>query len=106
MNRSDHEAAATEAFMKALVQAPFDAGPLPDPSFLWWKAQLLRRWDAEREAAKPIELGERVQIGVAPFGVYILFGALWHFAPPSGGLAIATVLIAMVVLASVAAVRA
>jgi hypothetical protein len=29
---------------------------------LWWKAQLLRRWDAERRAQLPLDLMQPVEI--------------------------------------------
>jgi hypothetical protein len=105
MSRGD-EQTIVDAWMKTLAAAPIDAGPIADPSFLWWKAQLLRRWDAEREAAKPIELGERVQIVVALFGVFVLFGGLWRFLPATGGATIATMLVMMLIVATVAAVGA
>ena len=41
------------------------SAPLPDPAFIWWKAQLLRRRDAEQEALAPINVGDRVHFAVA-----------------------------------------
>lgn len=57
--------------------------PLPRPSAiepkdLWWKAQLLSRWDAQRQAAAPIEVGEQVQIGIGVVGIVALFVYLWR----------------------------
>ena len=45
------------------------------PCFFWWKAQLLRRWDAQRTVAAPLEWGERVQVAIA-MTVLILTAAL------------------------------
>jgi len=39
--------------------------PMTDPSFIWWKAQYLRRLDAEHEAAAPVEVGDRVHAAIA-----------------------------------------
>jgi hypothetical protein len=52
---------AVKAFMTqvaALPGAPVLRGAMP----LWWKAQLLQRWDAERRAQAPLEAMERVEI--------------------------------------------
>ena len=45
---------------------------LPNPSFIWWKAQLLRRREAERQATAPIDVGERFHVGAAVVGVAAL----------------------------------
>ena len=44
------------AFMSRVAEVPAPARAL-DPMHLWWKAQLLRRWDARiggREIVKPL----------------------------------------------------
>ena len=46
--------------LSALERRPPSSKPLPDPSFIWWKAQYLRRVDAEHEAAAPVEISDRV----------------------------------------------
>ena len=43
------------AFVRGLAATPDATHQLPDPAVIWWKAQLLRRWQAERAAAAPIE---------------------------------------------------
>jgi predicted anti-sigma-YlaC factor YlaD len=43
------------AFVRGLAATPDATHPLPDPAVIWWKAQLLRRWQAERVASAPIE---------------------------------------------------
>lgn len=55
--------------------------PLPDPSFIWWKAQLLRRLEAEREATAFIDMGERFQLGAALVGVLALAVGAWDYLP-------------------------
>ena len=55
--RTENEALVAEA-MQELARAPHDSSCLPDPSFIWWKAQFLRRLDAEREATAPLDVGK------------------------------------------------
>ena len=70
--RADHDREQLDAAMRELAAStPHDA-PLPDPSFIWWKAQLLRRFDAEREATTPIEVGDRFHLGAAILGAVAL----------------------------------
>ena len=49
--------------------------PLPDPAVIWWKAQLLRRWESERRAVAPIERMHWVELaaGVASLGVFLVW---------------------------------
>jgi len=44
-------------------------------SVLWLKAQMLRRWDAERKAAAPLDLMELVQVvaGLAAAAVLLVW---------------------------------
>ena len=73
--------ATISAWMQQLGTATLDGPPAVDPSILWWKAQLLRRWDAERRAAKPIEVGERVQVGIGVVGGIAALVWLWPALP-------------------------
>jgi hypothetical protein len=45
---------------------------LPGADVLWVKAQLLRRWDAERKAQAPLDLMEPVQVAVGLAAVAVL----------------------------------
>ena len=60
-------------FMSKVAALP---GPhtVPDPMQLWWKAQLLRRWDSERRVQMPLEVMERVELvaGLAAAGVLLV----------------------------------
>ena len=67
--------------MRELAEGPAATGPLPDPSFIWWKAQLLRRFEAEREAAAPLEVGDRFHIAAAVLGAVALAGGAWNQLP-------------------------
>ena len=48
---------------------------MPDPELLWVKAQLLRRWEAERRVLAPLDLMEPVQIaaGLVAAGVLLVW---------------------------------
>lgn len=52
------------------LPAPVRAG---DPRRLWLKAQLLRRWDAERRAQMPLDLMQPVEIAAGLAAAAFLF---------------------------------
>jgi hypothetical protein len=59
----DDDERAVAAFMTRLASIrPAGDQSFTDPSVLWWKAQLLRRWEAERRAQTPLDVMEPVQI--------------------------------------------
>jgi hypothetical protein len=91
------------AWMEEFARTPLDAPPLADPSLLWWKAQLLRRWDAERRVTEPIEVGERVQVGIGVVGTLLILGWLWRILPTtSRGPSMAVVIAVSSILLTVA----
>ena len=91
------------AWMRELADIPVDGIPLPDARHLWWKAELLRRWDAQRQAVAPIERAEPVQVGIGLAGTVVLLAWLWLYTPiPSNTLIFATVL-SLTMLIAVAA---
>lgn len=65
---------AIAAFMTRVAALPTDLRS-SDAMQLWWKAQLLRRWDAERRAVAPIEVMQPFEIaaglGAAAFLLYL-----------------------------------
>ena len=63
------------AFVRALADTPDAPHALPDPAVIWWKAQLLRRWQAERAASAPIERMHWVELaaGVASLAVFLVW---------------------------------
>ena len=61
MTLSEDDERAVTAFMARVAALPAPAA-LREPSHLWWKGQLVRRWDAERKAQQPLEVMERVEI--------------------------------------------
>ncbi len=62
-------------WMLQLAALPQEPGRLPDPRVLWWKAQLVARWEAHRRAAEPFDAADRVQLGVGLGGCAAL--VLW-----------------------------
>src|SRR5262245_60833298 len=66
------------AWLKELSGVPVTEAPLPDPTYLWWKAELLRRWDAQQRVTAPIEIGEQVQMGLGLVAAAGLLVWLWR----------------------------
>lgn len=66
------EALAVAAGMQELARQPIGTSSLLSPTTLWWKAQILRRWDAQREAATRMELGDRMQVGIGLVAATVL----------------------------------
>jgi len=69
------------AWMRELAAQPLETPPLPDPAYIWWKAQLLRRWDAQRTVIAPLEWGERVQVATGLGGATVLLALSWPHSP-------------------------
>lgn len=65
---------AIAAFMTRVAALPANL-KASDGMQLWWKAQLLRRWDAERRAVAPLEVMQPFEIaaglGTAAFLLYL-----------------------------------
>ena len=75
------ETLAAAAWMKELASLPVSEEPLPDPTYLWWKGELLRRWDAQQQATELIEVGEQVQVGLSLVAAAGLLVWLWRTLP-------------------------
>lgn len=58
---SQEDEREARAFMARVARLPH-AAVLRDAGALWWKSQLLRRWDAQRRAQRPLDVMERVEI--------------------------------------------
>ncbi len=57
------EEEAVAAFMRRVAAVPqADRVQRADPAVLWWKAQLVRRWNSERRAQAPLDVIEPFQI--------------------------------------------
>ena len=74
------ETLAVAALMQELAALPVDSA-FPDPAYLWWKGELLRRWDAQRRVAAPVERGEPLQVAIGLAGTLALLVWLWRQMP-------------------------
>lgn len=72
---SCRESADVAAFLRRLAAVP-SPHRLPEASRLWFRAQLVRRWDAERRAAAPIETMQRAERILLLVGLAVL-GWMW-----------------------------
>jgi predicted anti-sigma-YlaC factor YlaD len=63
------------AFVRGLADTSDAPHPLPDPAVIWWKAQLLRRWQAERVASAPIERMRWIELaaGLSSLTVFLVW---------------------------------
>jgi hypothetical protein len=71
-HEDDDLVAEVTAWMEQLATEPLPLSPPPDPALIWLKAQMLRRWDAERRTTAPIDLGEYAQVGFGAAGSLLL----------------------------------
>ena len=70
----EDEERAIKVFMAQMASLPV-MPPMRDAMSLWWKAQLVKRWDAERHGQAPLEFMERVEIvaGIAAATVLLVW---------------------------------
>lgn len=79
-------------WMQQFAAAPLPESRLPEAQLLWWKAELLRRWDEERRALAPIERAEPINVSIGVVGALVLMLTLWEAAPgPTATLIFATI---------------
>lgn len=72
------EVAEVTRFMRALAnESALDSRPLPEPAHLWWKAKILQRWDAERQAARPLDAMQHFELAAGVIGLLVL--AIWQW---------------------------
>jgi hypothetical protein len=89
---SDPEDAIVRQWMQDFAALPLPESRLPEAQLLWWKAELLRRWDDERKALAPIERAEPIAVTIGMIGALVLMLTLWQSAPgPTATLIFATV---------------
>ena len=74
LNKNDEQQLSD--FMQRVAALP-SRQVLVDPMQIWWKAQLLRQWDAERRVTAPLDLMQPIEVaaGVACV-VFLLYRAL------------------------------
>jgi len=56
------EAVEAVCWMRRMAETTTESHALPNADVIWWKAQLLRRWEAERRAAAPIERMHKAEL--------------------------------------------
>jgi hypothetical protein len=73
---TDDDERVVSGFMQRVAALP-SLAPMRDPMQLWWKAQLLQRWDASRRVQAPLDVAERVEIvaGLVAAGVLVTWAA-------------------------------
>ncbi|MGE0446419.1 MAG: hypothetical protein AB7P99_14425 [Vicinamibacterales bacterium] len=82
-NLDERTERANAAFMQRVAALPLP-GVSRDtrllPAQIWWKAQLLRRWDAERRVTAPLDFMQPVEVaaGLACV-VFLLYRAAPYF---------------------------
>jgi hypothetical protein len=59
-------------FMREVAALSEEPLRLPDPSYVWWKAQLLRQWEANRRAVAPLDTVNQVEVVAAVVGLVVL----------------------------------
>jgi len=77
----DPEDVLIRQWMQELADLPLPRSRLPEAQLLWWKAELLRRWDEERNVMAPIERAEPVTVSIGVIGALVLMLTLWQSAP-------------------------
>lgn len=70
------DAIALVRWMRRMADTTGEPHALPDPGALWWRAQLVRRWQAERRACAPMETMQGVELWVGVISVVILLAWL------------------------------
>lgn len=72
---SCREQAEAAAFVRGLAGTDDIPHRLPDPAVIWWKAQLTRRWQAERAASAPIERMRSIELaaGLVSLAVFLVW---------------------------------
>jgi hypothetical protein len=70
----DEEERRVADYMSTLASATAASmARLPAGDAVWVKAQLLRRWEAERQAQRPLDAMEPVQFGLGLVAAVVLF---------------------------------
>ena len=65
------------AWMQQVAALPLEPSAA-DARQLWWKAEMRRRWETQRRAVAPMDIGERVVVLIALLAAIALFRWLWE----------------------------
>ena len=78
LGEGDEQAIA--AFMSRVseLRIPNPESRIPDSIQLWWKAQLLKKWEAERRAQWPLDVMQPIEIA----GGLVAAGLLLYWSLP------------------------
>jgi hypothetical protein len=69
----DDEQVVVDYMKKLANTVPTRTSQVSDAGVLWVKAQMLRRWDAERKAQAPLDVMEPLQIAAGLAAAAVLF---------------------------------
>jgi hypothetical protein len=69
----DDEQVIADYMTRLSNSIPARLSQIPDPAVLWVKAQMLKRWDAERKAQAPLDVMEPVQVAAGLAAAAVLF---------------------------------
>ena len=70
---TDAENRAVAGFMSGLAASTTAAAPVPAAELVWLKASLVRQWNAERRAQRPLDTMQALHIGVGLVAAVVLF---------------------------------
>ena len=70
---TDTDERAVDSFMSGLASATTGVAAVPAADLVWLKASLVRRWDAERRAQRPLDTMQSVHIGFGLVAAVVLF---------------------------------
>jgi hypothetical protein len=78
LDREEEQAVAAFMSRVAGLQIPDSESRMPAPASLWCKAALLRKWEAERRARRPLDIMLPIEIA----GGLVAAGLLLYWSIP------------------------
>lgn len=101
------ETLAVATWLQQLAALPPDVPSAVDPTTVWLRAEMLRRWDVHRKVVTPIEVGESVQAAVGIASAVVLLVWLWsRLATGPASAALSSVLTIIVIVGTILIVTA
>jgi archaellum biogenesis protein FlaJ (TadC family) len=91
-----------QIYMRELGQGG-EAGPLPDPALIWWKAQLLQRRAAQEKAVEPIRLAGKLAFVISAVAAIMMVIAWFNELSQAGLLPLIWMAVAAFALAAAVA---
>jgi len=70
---TESEDRAIAGFMSALAASTTAAALVPAPDLVWLKASLVQRWEAERQAQRPLDVMQSLHVGLGLVAAVVLF---------------------------------